>query len=271
MTVNRIWISCIFLTLVGGALKAEPPAADSSGDGTEANVAWTRSYQEARKAAKLENRSMMLFFTASWCPWCHKMEDETLNQEEVASSLRRFVCMKIDVDKYRDIALAYAVSSLPRTIVINTHDEMVGDWLGYRDVEQFLDLLDQIAPYLASAAGVRKVPEIGRTSGTSVPANRLPNIAPADPNQYLDWMGHRDRDIRQRAMAALREKGSACLPIVLAALEHEYLGVRIAACKILDGLKITDLEFDPWAPQAERGEAVRKLREQLRHPAKHSD
>jgi len=271
MIMNRVWVLCVVLVLVGDALGANQPTTDSSGTGTETGVAWTRSYQEGRNAAKLENRPMVLFFTASWCPWCHKMEDETLNQAEVASSLSRFVCAKIDVDKHRDIALAYAVSSLPRTIVINTHDEMVGDWLGYRDVEQFLDLLDQIEPYLATATGVRRVPEIGRAAGVPVPSALPPGTAPADPNQTIELMGHKERDVRQRAIAAVSKSGPACLPIVLAALEHEYLGVRIAAWKIVRGLKVTDLEFDPWAPQAERGDAVRKLRKQLGNPAERPD
>ncbi|UCD48912.1 MAG: thioredoxin family protein [Phycisphaerales bacterium] len=271
MALNRVWISCVLLILADGVLGAGQPATSSSGARTETGIAWVRSYQDAREVAKGKNRPMLVFFTASWCPWCHKMEDETLNQEEVVSSLRRFACVKIDVEKHRDMALAYAVSSLPRTIVINTHDEMVGDWLGYRDVEQFLDLVDQIEPYLATAAGVRKVPEMGRTPAAPVPSGQLPSIESADPNQYIDLMGHKERAVRQRAVAALSKSGSACLPIVLGALAHEYLGVRIAAWKIVRGLKVTDLEFDPWAPQVEREEAVRKLREQLSNPPKRSD
>lgn len=271
MATNKVWILCVLLMLAGGVLRAGQPAADLSGARTETGVAWVRSYQDARKAAKVENRPMMLFFTASWCPWCHKMEDETLNEEKVVSWLRRFACVKIDVDKHRDIALAYAVSSLPRTIVINTHDEMVGDWLGYRDAEQFLDLVDQIQPYVTTAAGVRKAPEVGQTPGAPIPSDQLLSIKSADPNQCIDLIGHKDRDVRQRAMAALSQSGSACLPVVLVALEHEYLGVRIAAWKIIRGLKVTDSRFDPWAPQVEREDAVRKLREQLRSPPKRPD
>jgi thioredoxin-related protein len=271
MAVNRVCISYILVMLIVGTAKANQPVTGSPDVGGETGIVWTRSYQDGLKVAEVESRPVMLFFTASWCPWCHKMEDQTLNQVGVVSKLRRFVCVKIDVEKQRDIALAYAISSLPRIIAINTHDEMVGDWLGYRDSEQFLELIAQIQPYITIAAGVRKVPEVARTKGAPAPQIQRLSVESEDPNQCVDLMGHKDRAVRQRAITVLAKSGSSCLPIVLAALEHDYLGVRIAAWKIVHGLNVTDLKFDPWAPQIERKEIARKLREQLSRRPHRSD
>ena len=271
MAVNRVWILCILLVLASGTAKASQPATGSPDSGGETGLVWARSYQGALKVAEAESRPVMLFFTASWCPWCHKMEGQTLNQVDVVSKLRRFVCVKIDVEKHRDIALAYAISSLPRIIAINTHDEMVGDWLGYRDAEQFLELLAQVQPYITTAAGVRKRPEIARTQGTPIPQIQRLSVESEDPNQCIDLMGHKDRAVRQRAIGVLAKSGSSGLPIVLAALEHDYLGVRIAAWKIVRSLNVTDLKFDPWAPRAERKAAAKRLREQLDGLTDHSD
>jgi thiol-disulfide isomerase/thioredoxin len=271
MAVNRVWISCVLVMLIVGTTRANQPATDSLDAGGETGIVWARSYQNGLEVGEVESRPVMLFFTASWCPWCHKMEDQTLNQVGVVSKLRRFVCVKIDVEKQRDIALAYAISSLPRIIVVNTHDEMVGDWLGYRDGEQFLGLIAQIQPYITIAAGVRKIPEIARKQGTPVPQIQRLTVESEDPNQCVDLMGHKDRAVRQRAIAVLAKSGSSCLPAVLAALEHDYLGVRIAAWKIVHGLNVTDLNFDPWAPLIERKEAAGKLREQLSSRPKRLD
>ncbi len=271
MAVNRVWFLCVLLVLAASTLKADQPGAGAPDAGGEIGIVWARSYQDGLKAAEVESRPAMLFFTASWCPWCHKMEDQTLSQADMVSKLRRFVCVKIDVEKHRDIALAYAISSLPRIIVINTHDEMVGDWLGYRDGEQFLELIAQIQPYITTAAGVRKIPEIVLTKTTPAPRIQRLSVESEDPNQCVDLMGHKDRAVRQRAIGILAKSGSSCLPAVLAALEHDYLGIRIAAWKIVHGLNVTDLKFDPWAPQIERKEAARKLREQFSSRPKRSD
>jgi len=271
MARNKARILYILLVLSAGASEANQPAADSTHAAAEAGLQWARSYQDVFRVAEAEGSPVMLFFSASWCPWCDKMESETFSHGDVLSRLRRFTCLKIDVEKDRDLALAYGISSLPRTFVINTHGEMVGDWLGYRDAEQFLELLDQIEPYIATAAGVRKIPEIAPIPGAPVFSVRSPSIETADPNQCTELLGDKDRSVRQRVIAFLSRSSPIGLPIALGALEHDYLGIRIAAWKVIRSLKVTDLEFDPWAPQAERQEAARKLREQISAASKRSN
>jgi thiol-disulfide isomerase/thioredoxin len=244
------------------------PAAEQTGSPPierDSRLAWSQSYDVGTKVAAMEKSPVLLFFTASWCPWCRKLESEVLTDVKVATELRKFVCVKLDVDKNHDVAMAYGVVSMPRVVVINTRSEIIGDWLGYHNAGEFLRLLADIQSYVNEAAGTKKVPQVSRppespsAGGGSPPATTMPG----DPARIVELLGNREPAIRQNAAGALLKDGPAALPAALTALDHEYLGVRITAWKIVRTLKKTDLAFDPWAPRAERAEQVKTLREQL--------
>jgi len=235
-----------------------PPPAERAG-----GVAWSQSYEVVTKVATMEKSPVLLFFTASWCRWCEKLEREVLVEPKVVSELRKFVCVKLDVDENHDVAMAYGVVSMPRIIIVNTQGEIIGDWLGYHDVGEFLQLLTDIRPYTNTAVGTRKAPQISRPGQGQSDVNQPSRITPQNPAQLTDLLGHKDPKIRQNAINILLKGGPAVLPAAVDALEHEYLGVRIAAWKIVRTVSKTDLSFDPWGPREQRTEEVRKLRERL--------
>jgi thioredoxin-related protein len=234
-----------------------PPAERASG------VAWSQSYEVGTKVATMEKSPVLLFFTASWCRWCEKLEREVLVEPKVVSELRKFVCVKLDVDKNHDVAMAYGVVSMPRIIVVNTQGEIIGDWLGYRDVAEFLQLLTDIRPYTNTAAGTKKAPQVSRPGQGPSDANQPSQTTPQKSAQLTDLLGHKDPTTRENAINILLKGGPAVLPATLDALEHDYLGVRIAAWKIIRTLSKTELPYDPWGPREQRIEEVKKLRERL--------
>jgi hypothetical protein len=148
--------------------------------------------------------------------------------------------------------------------VVNTQNEIIGDWLGYHDARAFLQLLADIQPYLNTTVGTKKAPQVGRPVEGPGGEEQTPQTTTQGPAQLTDLLGHKEPEIRQNAIDNLLKGGPAVLPAMLDALEHEYLGVRIAAWKIIRALNKTDLLFDPWGPRPERAENVKKLREQLK-------
>ena len=258
-------ICAAFILFIISAPLAAEEQMTSPAPRQESRLAWSQSYDVGAKVAAMEKSPLLLFFTASWCPWCRKLEQEVLAEPKVMSELRKFVCVKLDVDENHDVAMAYGVVSMPRVIVINTQNEIIGDWLGYRDTKAFLQLLADVQPYLNAAAGTKKAPPVGRPAEGSAGEGQMPQTLPQGPAQLTDLLGHKEPKIRQNAMDALLKSGPAVLPAMLDALEHEYLGVRIAAWKIIRTQGKTDLSFDPWGPGAQRAEEVKKLREQLKY------
>jgi len=258
--------ACAVLILLAGATQLaaaeqtpSPPAEQEGG------VVWSQSYEVGTKVAAMEKSPILLFFTASWCSWCRKLEREVLVEPEVMSELRKFICVKLDVDKNHDVAMAYGVVSMPRIIVVNTRNEIIGDWLGYRDTEEFLQLLTDIRPYVNETVGAKKAPQVSRPAEGSTGGNQASQMSPQEPAQLMDLLGHKELKVRQNAISILLKGGPTVLPVMLDALEHEYLGVRIAAWRIIRTLNKTELSFDPWGPRPERAEEVKKLREQLKN------
>ncbi len=265
MTVFRTIILTAALFCCGPlTLAYQAPSAPEPGDqmepGARVGVMWYHSYQDGMKAAQARDRPVLIKFSANWCAWCKKMDHEVLAQPLIATELGKFVCIKVDTDKDQGLALAYAVRSLPRILVVNTHDEIVGDWLGYRDTDAFLALIRDIQQYTRTAMGTTPIPKNIRLSSHTAQANAQVD---ADPNALKEpsyLLGHKDPTLRRAAVEAWVAKGPKALATIIELVAHDYLGVRISAWNVMRELKVTDIPFDPWAPRALRAQMIEKLK-----------
>jgi len=240
------------------ALAGQAPSAPAPGDKT--GVMWFHSYWDGMKAAKADKRPVLIKFSASWCGWCRKMDQEVLAQPPIAAELGKFVCINVDTEKDQGLALAYAVRSLPRILVVNTHDEIVGDWLGFRDADEFLPLIQDIQQYTHTAMGTTPIP---KNIPARSPTAQAQAQAELDPNALKEpsyLLGHKDPTLRRVAVEAWVAKGRQGLPTIVQLLGHDYLGVRISAWAVIRQLKITDIQFDPWAQRALRAQTVERLK-----------
>ncbi len=71
-------------------------------------VEWYPWGEEAFRKARLEDKPVFLSIGYSTCHWCHVMEHESFEDEEVAGVLNRnFVCIKVDREERPDIDQVY--------------------------------------------------------------------------------------------------------------------------------------------------------------------
>ena len=78
-------------------------------------VRWHPWSEEVFSRAKEENKPILLDIGAVWCHWCHVMDRESYENEEVARIINEnFVAMKVDRDERPDVDARYqaAVSAL---------------------------------------------------------------------------------------------------------------------------------------------------------------
>jgi thiol-disulfide isomerase/thioredoxin len=252
-------IFAAYLALCGVAWAAGEPNAASA-----PAVTWLPTYAAGVDVASAQKRPVLIKFGATWCSWCRKLDEEVLTQPAVVAQLQQFVCISVDADKEQNVAMAFGVSSLPRLLVINMHDEIVGDWLGFRSADDLLKLLRDIEPYITMETGATKRPTVLPSApvpqaGTTRPSPVLPN----DPNGLMGFLGHQEPAIRQKVIDALVKIGRPMTPLLVQALDNDYLGVRIAACKALRAITGREIDFDPWAPRPERAQSVQTLAQQL--------
>ena len=71
-------------------------------------VNWYPWSQEALERAKNEDKPVFLSIGYSTCHWCHVMEEECFNDQQVADLLNQaFVCIKVDREERPDLDAAY--------------------------------------------------------------------------------------------------------------------------------------------------------------------
>ena len=69
-------------------------------------VDWYPWGEEAIEKARQENKPIFLSVGYSTCYWCHVMERESFESEEVAAILNeKFVCVKVDREERPDVDL----------------------------------------------------------------------------------------------------------------------------------------------------------------------
>ncbi|MBI1764196.1 MAG: thioredoxin family protein [Acidobacteria bacterium] len=68
---------------------------------------------EALAVAKAENKPLVLDLNAEWCAPCRQLERLTFPDPQVKALLEQTVFLRIDTDKYPDIAQRLGVAGLP--------------------------------------------------------------------------------------------------------------------------------------------------------------
>ncbi len=71
-------------------------------------VDWYPWGEEAFAAARQENKPVFLSIGYSTCHWCHVMEEESFDNEEVARYMNKyFICIKVDRELFADVDAFY--------------------------------------------------------------------------------------------------------------------------------------------------------------------
>lgn len=98
------------------------------------------NYKEAINKAKQSNKKVLLFLKSGYCPWCHKMEKETLKNSKITKFINEnYVFLKLDKDD--DIYPKKFFSDIvPTTYLIDPNtQEKINTMYGYIKPNIFID------------------------------------------------------------------------------------------------------------------------------------
>lgn len=107
------------------------------------SVSWIYSYSEALTRASFEQKLVMMDFYADWCGWCKKMDSETYQDSKVIAASKNFICLKIDADRYPEIAAGYGVTGYPTILFVDSNERVVSGGPGYKDADTLLAEMNQ--------------------------------------------------------------------------------------------------------------------------------
>jgi thiol:disulfide interchange protein len=128
-----------------GAVAQPPKSALKSG------VAWHQDLRAAIKQAAKLDKPLMIEFMAEWCPSCKMMEDSTFVNPGVIERADRFIPVRIDVDKQKDVADGYKASAMkyggigiPNILFMTPDGVRLKHRIGYLDAAALTAVMDSV-------------------------------------------------------------------------------------------------------------------------------
>ncbi|MDD5270143.1 MAG: thioredoxin family protein [Candidatus Omnitrophica bacterium] len=109
-----------------------------------AAITWAGNLDSALKEAKSKNKPIMADFYTDWCEWCKKLDRDTYADPEVANLSRKFICVKVNGDKYPDLVSKYGVSGYPTIIFLDPAGDKADAIVGYVNAEGMLSSMNSV-------------------------------------------------------------------------------------------------------------------------------
>nr|WP_276600686.1 DUF255 domain-containing protein [Nannocystis sp. ILAH1] len=129
----------------GTSCNKQPAAPPTAAPAAHAETAWRGWEPAVFAAAKSERKIILVDVIASWCHWCHVMDEETYADPEVAGLLaEHFVAIRVDSDARPDVAERYADWGWPATAILTSDARPVLELRGYQDPREFAALLRRL-------------------------------------------------------------------------------------------------------------------------------
>lgn len=100
------------------------------------------NFEIALKKAKNEDKVLMMIATTQSCPWCRKMERQTLSKDEINTIIQNdFIPLSVDQD-LKNFPSKYEVKVVPTVYFINGKDgNIINKTLGYKNKKDLKKIL----------------------------------------------------------------------------------------------------------------------------------
>jgi len=109
------------------------------------SLVWYNSYDRGLRLAEEQNKPVMLYFWATWCKFCRKLESEVFPDPQVNALLRQnFVLVAVNVDTDKRVSSKYGVQYPPAMIFITPREEVLERVMGYVPKDDFLSYAKQV-------------------------------------------------------------------------------------------------------------------------------
>ncbi len=104
-----------------------------------------QSYDKGLAMAKTQNKNIFLIFHTDWCSYCKKMDKTTFKNPGLISYLNEyFISIKVNSDKEKKIASAYAVRGLPTLWFLKEDSTKISRIPGYVNADILIKVLKYI-------------------------------------------------------------------------------------------------------------------------------
>jgi protein disulfide-isomerase len=146
MNPGRLSIAMLQLLLLGACAKTPQPHAQHATHANEPHdIAWfDGSLQGAFIVAKRENRPVLLYWGAEWCPFCHTLKSKVFSRPDFIAKSHLFLPVYLDGDDdgAQKWGERFGIQGYPTLIVLDPDQHEIIRLGAGRDVAQYAALLD---------------------------------------------------------------------------------------------------------------------------------
>ena len=108
-------------------------------------ILWRDWNEDAFNDARQEDKPVLLTLGATWCHWCHVMDQTSYSDERVIALVNsRFIPVRVDVDQRPDISLRYNQGGFPSVAFITGTGEFLAG-RPYTPPDEMAALLEQVS------------------------------------------------------------------------------------------------------------------------------
>ena len=102
------------------------------------SIQWKPSLDEAKKEATEKKTFILVYLSSADCPWCRKMEAETLPDAKVIAAVSEMSAVKLADAAAAAFAQKYGLQGVPHTAVLTSDEKLVTAIVGYAPPENFV-------------------------------------------------------------------------------------------------------------------------------------
>jgi thiol-disulfide isomerase/thioredoxin len=218
---------------------------------------WSAKLPEFRADTPVEAAPTVLYFTATWCGYCHQMDRTTLSNDKVHLQLAPFGRIKLDYDQQPELVARYQIRGVPAFVMVNARGEEVSRLVGAAEVGPFCSWLEEGK---IRAAGMVK--EAARRQAELQALAEMLTIGGTEgwaktKAQIFELAARGGPEAREYALKQLTMRAGLRPSALFEGLLHPDLAVRLAVTGILKKALGERFVFDPWADAATRETVVR--------------
>ena len=108
-------------------------------------ISWREWSEDAFAAAQTQDKPVLLTLGATWCHWCHVMDETSYSDRRVIELVNaRFIPVRVDVDRRPDISLRYNQGGFPSVAFITGAGEFLTG-RPYTPPDEMVALLEQVS------------------------------------------------------------------------------------------------------------------------------
>lgn len=137
------------------------PSLTVTAASTSADETWLTSVAAAKKAAREQNRRILVDLYADWCGWCKELERKVFSTPQFRSFAKDFVLLRVDVEdrgEGSELQARFDATGLPTTLILDSSFVHVGQVRGFAPTADFIAMIrGEIERYDAFLAQYEKL------------------------------------------------------------------------------------------------------------------